>query len=76
MKTEEFFGLPDGKEVEEVLAQIHLHIESLGVNVVDDFSSPNHARFIGIFDDNTITLYPNSAPAFARWFTIALFMGI
>lgn len=75
MEIEEFFGLPDGKEVENVLGSLHLYIETLGVNVVDDFSSPNHARFVGIFDDNTITLYPNSAPSFARWFTIAHLYG-
>ena len=75
MKTDQLFGLPDGKEVEEALAALHLHIETLGVNVIDDFSAPNHARFVGIFDDNVITLYPNSAPAFARWFTIAHLYG-
>lgn len=75
METDELFGLPEGKEVEEVLAALHLHIETLGVNVVDDFSPPNHARFVGIFEDNTITLYPNSAPSFARWFTIAHLYG-
>ncbi len=75
METEELFGLPNGTEVEEALAQIHLFIETLGVNVVDDFAPPNHARFIGIFDDNTITLYPHSAPSFARWFTIAHLYG-
>jgi hypothetical protein len=75
MRTDELFGLPEGAEVERVLAELHLHIETLGVNVIDDFSPPNHARFVGIFDDNTITLYPNSAPAFARWFTIAHLYG-
>lgn len=75
MKTDDLFGLPDGKEVEEVLSALHLFVESLGINVIDDYSPPNHARFVGIFDDNVITLYPNSAPAFARWFTIAHLYG-
>jgi hypothetical protein len=75
MKTNNLFGLPDGNEVDEVLAALHFFVESLGINVIDDFSPPNHARFVGIFDDNVITLYPNSAPAFARWFTIAHLYG-
>jgi hypothetical protein len=48
MEIEEFFGLPDGKEVEEVLAQLHLHIETLGVNVSSAFLTIIRSRFTRI----------------------------
>ena len=43
--------------------------------LVDDYHTPDHARFVGLFENHTITLYPLSAPPFARWFTIAHLYG-
>ena len=75
METSEFYGLPDGGDVEDALARLRMRIEELGVEVEDDFSVPDHARFIGIFESNRITLYPKVAPTFARWFTVAHLYG-
>jgi len=46
-----------------------------GVRIVEDPSPPDHARFIGLFEGHTITLFPNAAPPFGRWFTIAHLYG-
>ena len=75
MEINNFYGLPDGEEVAEALTKLCNRIETLGVDVVDDLIAPNHARFIGVFEANTITLYPNAAPLFARWFTVAHLYG-
>lgn len=75
MEIEKLPGLPDDQNTIDSLNRLHLRMESLGVNVIEDSSSPNHARFVGIFDSHTITLYPKVAPAFALWFTIAHLYG-
>ncbi len=54
MKT--LYKLPDGKDVEDALARLIVQIEKLGIEVEDDLSVPDHARFIGIFESNRITL--------------------
>lgn len=68
-------GLPSDSEVSPALERLRKRIETLGIEVVDDFSTTDHARFIGIFEDETITLYPKVAPVFAQWFTIAHLYG-
>lgn len=72
---EKFYQLPDGTDVEDSLARLRLRIEELGVEVEDDFSEPDHARFIGIFEGDEITLYPKVAAPFACWFTVAHLYG-
>ena len=69
------YGLPDGEKVSDALARLRIKIEKLGVKVKDDFSAPDHARFIGIFEADEITLYPKVAPPFACWFTVAHLYG-
>ncbi len=68
-------GLPTGAQVAPSLEKLKARVEMLGVKVVDDFSAADHARFVGIFENRTIILYPNVAPAFALWFTIAHLFG-
>ena len=75
MEINELYKLPDGKEVEDALARLRVRIEELGVEVEDDFSEPDHARFIGTFDGDEITLYPKVALPFASWFTVAHLYG-
>ena len=72
---EKLYKLPEGAEVEKSLTRLRERVEELGVEVEDDFSVPDHARFIGIFEDNTITLYPKVAVPFACWFTVAHLYG-
>lgn len=68
-------GLPTRAETEPSLEKLKARVETLGVEVIDDLSNADHARFVGIFEDRTIILYPNVAPAFALWFTVAHLFG-
>ncbi len=68
-------GLPSDSELTDALTRLRSRVELLGVHVVDDFSVVDHARFIGLFEGHTITLYPQAAPPFARWFTVAHLFG-
>jgi hypothetical protein len=68
-------GLPLGAGVDLSLATIRDTAGRFGVTVVDDFSDTDHARFVGLFEGHTITLYPRAAPEFARWFTVAHLYG-
>lgn len=72
---EKLFGLPEGEDVSKVLSRLVSKVEEYGVEVLNDLSTPDHARFIGIFEDNRIILYPRVAPLFACWFTIAHLYG-
>ncbi len=76
MTTEnDLIGLPTRAEVAPSLEKLKARVETLGVEVVDDLSNADHARFVGIFENRTIILYPNVAPAFALWFTVAHLFG-
>ena len=75
MEINELYKLPDGKAVENALSRLRVRIEELGVEVEDDFSEPDHARFIGTFEGDEITLYPKVALPFASWFTVAHLYG-
>lgn len=68
-------GLPEGDEVREAFYRLSGRVEELGVNIDENFSAPDHARFIGIFEAHTIILYPRLAPPFALWFTVAHLFG-
>lgn|SRR5437667_6468804 len=68
-------NLPTGENVFDALSRLRDVVGALGVTVVDDYSDPDHARFVGLFEGHTITLYPNAAPPFARWFTVAHLFG-
>jgi hypothetical protein len=68
-------GLPEGDEVQQAFYRISGRVEALGVNIDENFSAPDHARFIGIFEAHTIILYPRLAPPFALWFTVAHLFG-
>lgn len=68
-------GLPEGENVLDAQWKLCGLVESLGVDVNEDFSTPDHARFIGIFEAHTIILYPRVAPSFALWFTVAHLYG-
>lgn len=68
-------GLPAGKNVSDALVRIRVRIEELGVETVDNYTDSDHARFVGIFEKRTITIYPNLAPTFAQWFTVAHLFG-
>ena len=68
-------NLPDGDGVRESFYRISGRVEELGVNIDENFSAPDHARFIGIFEAHTIILYPRLAPTFALWFTVAHLFG-
>lgn len=68
-------GLPTDDETLDALQRLRKQVEKLGVKVVDNPSEADHARFVGIFEDNTITIYPNLAPTFALWFTVAHLFG-
>lgn len=68
-------NLPDGAAARESFYKLCGRVEELGVNIDEDFSAPDHARFIGIFEAHTIILYPRVAPLFAMWFTVAHLFG-
>lgn len=68
-------GLPDGDAVRESFYKLCGRVEELGVNIDENFSAPDHARFIGIFEAHTVILYPRLAPIFALWFTVAHLYG-
>ena len=68
-------NLPTGGNVSEALKKIRARVEQFGVRVVDNLFDSDHARFVGIFENRTITLYPNLAPPFALWFTVAHLFG-
>jgi hypothetical protein len=68
-------GLPDGEDVRESFYILSGRVEESGVNIDENFSAPDHARFIGIFEAHTIILYPRVAPVFAMWFTVAHLFG-
>ena len=68
-------NLPTDENVSEALKKIRARVEKFGIQVVDNFSDSDHARFVGIFENRTITLYPNLAPPFALWFTVAHLFG-
>lgn len=72
---DELTNLPTGKNVSNALEKIRARVEKLGVKTVDNLSDSDHARFVGIFENRTITLYPNLAPPFALWFTVAHLFG-
>lgn len=72
---EKLYLLPDDENVIHSLKILRTRVEQLGVEVEDDFSEPDHARFIGIFEGNEITLYPKVAAPFACWFTVAHLYG-
>ncbi len=72
---EKLYLLPDDEKVIHSLKILRERIEELGVEVEDDFSEPDHARFIGIFEGDEITLYPKVAVPFACWFTVAHLYG-
>lgn len=73
--TSELTGLPVGDNVSKALERLRARVEEFGVEVVDNLSGIDHARFVGIFEARTITLYPNIAPTFALWFTVAHLFG-
>ena len=68
-------GLPDGEDVRQSFYKLCGRVEELGVNIDENFSAPDHARFIGIFEAHTIILYPRLVPVFAMWFTVAHLFG-
>jgi hypothetical protein len=68
-------GLPGGENVRESFYALCGRVEELGVNIDENFSAPDHARFIGIFEAHTIILYPRVAPLVAMWFTVAHLFG-
>ena len=68
-------GLPTGENVANALKKLRAQVEKLGVKVVDNYSDFDHARFVGIFENHIITVYPNLAPPFALWFTVAHLFG-
>jgi hypothetical protein len=68
-------GLPNNNGVANALTKLRAYIDGLGVRVIDDYATPDHARFVGLFENHTITLYPLSAAPFACWFTIAHLYG-
>lgn len=72
---EKLFLLPDDEKVIHSLKILRERVEQLGIEVEDDFSEPDHARFIGIFEGDEITLYPKVAVPFACWFTVAHLYG-
>lgn len=43
--------------------------------MVNAIAPSDLARFIGLFEGHTITLFPDSAPPFALWFTVAHLFG-
>ena len=57
------------------LTRLRLYVERLGVTTLDAVPPSDHARFIGIFEGHTITLFPQSASPFALWFTVAHLFG-
>lgn len=50
-------------------------MERLGVTTLDAVPPSDQARFIGVFEGHTITLFPQSASPFALWFTVAHLFG-
>ncbi len=67
--------LPGGPEIPEKLSRLRLYVERLGVTVLDDVAPSDQARFIGLFEGTTITLFPQSTSPFALWFTVAHLFG-
>lgn len=67
--------LPGGPDVFEKLDRLRSFVEKRGVRVVNAVAPLNHARFIGLFEGHTITLFPDTAPAFALWFTVSHLFG-
>ncbi|HEY0761500.1 MAG TPA: hypothetical protein VGD61_03930 [Pyrinomonadaceae bacterium] len=57
------------------LTRLRLYVERLGVTTLDAVPPSDQARFIGVFEGHTITLFPQSASPFALWFTVAHLFG-
>ena len=66
---------PNGPHIHKKLDRIRSIVEKRGVRVVTAVASSGQARFIGLFEGHTITLFPDSAPPFALWFTVAHLFG-
>ena len=66
---------PTGSEIQAKLSRLRLHVERLGVTTLDGVAPSDQARFIGLFEGHTITLFPQSASPFALWFTVAHLFG-
>lgn len=73
--TGRLFDLPENGDSITYLNDLCAQVANHGVRVVRDFNSQDGARFIGLFESRTITLYPNAAPVFALWFTVAHLYG-
>lgn len=67
--------LPSGPDIHKKLDRIRSFVEKRGVRVVNAIAPSDLARFIGLFEGHTITLFPDSAPPFALWFTVAHLFG-
>jgi hypothetical protein len=67
--------LPSNGALEGWLIRIRSYVEQLGVLVIDASPTSDQARFIGLIEGHTITLFPKSAPTFALWFTVAHLFG-
>jgi hypothetical protein len=57
------------------LTRLRLYVERLGVTTLNAVPPSDQARFIGLFEGHTITLFPQSAAPFALWFTVAHLFG-
>jgi hypothetical protein len=68
-------GAPDDGTCAAALEALVAFGRGLGVEVANDEVDPNHARFVGLFEGHTITLYPRVSSSFARWFTVAHLYG-
>lgn len=66
---------PTNSDISDKLVRIRSYVEHLGVQVVDRVAPSDQARFIGLFEGHTITLFPESVPPFALWFTVAHLFG-
>jgi hypothetical protein len=60
------------KEERDVLIRA---VERRGAKVIEDWDEPEGARFIGLIDGSTITLFPKYDSHFAMYFTVAHLYG-
>src|SRR4029079_16976102 len=74
-RTLSVHDFPSGSEIPAKLTRLCQYVERLGVTTVDAVPPSDHARFIGVFEGHTITLFPQSALPFALWFTVAHLFG-
>jgi hypothetical protein len=66
---------PSAAEFPAKLTRLRLYVARLGVTTLDTVPPSDQARFIGLFEGHTITLFPQSASPFALWFTVAHLFG-